>query len=90
MSGGDPGPKFSQVLRAYAEGLTRPWDSRWDGMQPGECRGFTSTPEDQIAEKQARSTRAAFESLAALYEKTEEAAPTRDEYNAHAHQSRYP
>lgn len=66
------GPKFNEVLRAYGAGLTRPWDARYDNMKPGVIYGSYVDPEDKLAEKQARSTRAAFEALALVYEKYEE------------------
>lgn len=61
-------PGFSEILRAFAKGLTKQWDVRYEGMVPGQFHGRFSSPEDNLAETQARSTRAAFEALAELYD----------------------
>ena len=61
-------PKFSEVLRAYAKGLTAPWDRQFKDLKPGQCVTYFVDPANVKTEHQARSTRAAFEELAKLYE----------------------
>lgn len=61
-------PKFSEVLRTYAAGLTAPWDNRWKNLNPGETITYIESSEQKIAEMQAKSTRKGLEELAKLYE----------------------